>query len=39
MSTAKRAGAEFVETFWLVFGGCGSAGLVAGKRFPISFHT
>jgi len=30
MSIAKRAGAEFLGTFWLVFGGCGSAVLAAG---------
>lgn len=30
MSTGKRAGAEFFGTFWLVFGGCGSAVLAAG---------
>jgi aquaporin Z len=29
MSILKRAGAEFVGTFWLVFGGCGSAVLAA----------
>jgi aquaporin Z len=32
MSLSKRAIAEFVGTFWLVFGGCGSAVLAA--RFP-----
>jgi aquaporin Z len=30
MSIAKRSTAEFVGTFWLVFGGCGSAVLAAG---------
>lgn len=30
MSVAKRAMAEFLGTFWLVFGGCGSAVLAAG---------
>ncbi len=30
MSMSKRAFAEFVGTFWLVFGGCGSAVLAAG---------
>src|SRR4051812_27552223 len=30
MSLAKRATAEFLGTFWLVFGGCGSAVLAAG---------
>ncbi len=29
MSIAKRAGAEFLGTFWLTFGGCGSAVLAA----------
>lgn len=29
MSLGKRAGAEFLGTFWLVFGGCGSAVLAA----------
>jgi aquaporin Z len=29
MSLAKRCGAEFFGTFWLVFGGCGSAVLAA----------
>src|ERR1700730_14910009 len=29
MTIAKRAGAEFIGTFWLVFGGCGSAVLAA----------
>ena len=30
MSLTKRCGAEFFGTFWLVFGGCGSAVLAAG---------
>ncbi len=30
MSITKRATAEFIGTFWLVFGGCGSAVLAAG---------
>jgi aquaporin Z len=30
MSLAKRSMAEFLGTFWLVFGGCGSAVLAAG---------
>ena len=30
MSTGKRLSAEFFGTFWLVFGGCGSAVLAAG---------
>jgi aquaporin Z len=29
MSLAKRSSAEFIGTFWLVFGGCGSAVLAA----------
>src|ERR1700739_3977617 len=29
MSLTRRCGAEFVGTFWLVFGGCGSAVLAA----------
>jgi aquaporin Z len=29
MSLSKRLGAEFIGTFWLVFGGCGSAVLAA----------
>jgi aquaporin Z len=29
MSIGKRASAEFIGTFWLVFGGCGSAVLAA----------
>jgi aquaporin Z len=30
MPLGKRLGAEFIGTFWLVFGGCGSAVLAAG---------
>jgi len=30
MSLAKKSVAEFIGTFWLVFGGCGSAVLAAG---------
>jgi hypothetical protein len=30
MSLGNKVAAEFVGTFWLVFGGCGSAVLAAG---------
>ena len=30
MSLGKRSAAEFIGTFWLVPGGCGSAVLAAG---------
>ena len=30
MSLSKRSAAEFIGTFWLVLGGCGSAVLAAG---------
>ncbi len=33
MSILKRSGAEFLGTFWRVFGGCGSAVLAAA--FPV----
>ncbi len=32
ISILKRSGAEFIGTFWLVFGGCGSA--VIAAAFP-----
>ena len=31
MPLPKRVGAEFIGTFWLVFGGCGSAVLAASS--------
>ena len=30
MGMSKKLGAEFIGTFWLVLGGCGSAVLAAG---------
>ena len=30
MSISRRLGAEFIGTFWLVLGGCGTAVLAAG---------
>ena len=30
MSLTKKLGAEFIGTFWLILGGCGSAVLAAG---------
>src|SRR5712691_5582623 len=33
MSVKKRSVAEFIGTFWLIFGGCGSAVLAAA--FPV----
>ena len=43
MSISRRASAEFIGTFWLVLGGCGSAVLAAafqngGTSFGIGFH-
>jgi len=35
MSLSKRAIAEFFGTFWLVFGGCGSAVLAASPQLGI----
>ncbi len=40
MSLTKKFVAEFIGTFWLVFGGCGSAVLAAGfmSKPPDSIH-
>ncbi len=37
MSISKRAAAEFIGTFWLVLGGCGSAVLAAAVPLGIAF--
>jgi aquaporin Z len=37
MNLSKRAAAEFFGTFWLVFGGCGSAVLAAGVHLGIGY--
>ena len=37
MPLSKRAAAEFFGTFWLVFGGCGSAVLAAGVHLGIGY--
>jgi len=37
MSLTKRALAEFFGTYWLVFGGCGSAVLAAGVHLGIGY--
>ena len=33
MSLSKRAAAEFIGTFWLVFGGVGAAALAPAEKF------
>jgi len=39
MSLSKRAIAELIGTFWLVFGGCGSAVLAAAfPQLGIGFY-
>src|SRR5882757_2499236 len=37
MPLSKRATAEFFGTYWLVFGGCGSAVLAAGVHLGIGY--
>src|SRR5271165_4043249 len=37
MSISKRAAAEFIGTFWLVLGGCGSAVLAGAVPLGIAF--
>ena len=39
MPLSKRALAEFFGTFWLVFGGCGSAVLAQPSLSPVNLES